>query len=223
MTTFIDETSIAWDYDDLKSKIASWLHRTDLTDEIIDFISLAEDEINTEMRIRLMEVDETVTLASGARTIALPDRYIEPLKLELLHSDGSDDEELHFLSPKQMVINDDAGTACEPDYWTVNGANIEFPNLADQAYTLRFRMLQRFDIANTLTNDLLTHYRGLYLYGALTQASAFMVNDARVGLWKSAYENLKAKVAKKEARNKSMAQLRTEVPGTGYRTNILRG
>lgn len=212
----------AWTYTDLLEAVATWAHRTNLTDQIPDFISLAEDEINTEMRLRLMQVDESLTLASGARTIALPTRYLEPIKLELVIS-GQDNEQLSYVVPAQMVVNASSDAASQPRYWTINGDTIEFPTLADQAYSINFRMLKGFDIATTLTNALLTSYRGLYLYGALMQAAPYMVNDARIGTWQGMYEKLKAKVAKREGRNQALAKLRTDLPGTGPGFNILRG
>jgi hypothetical protein len=208
-------------YTELEAALADWIHRSDLTSRIPDFIALAEDEINTDMRLRLMEVDETVTFSSG-RTVALPSRFLEPIKLSLVYA-GADDEELTYQSPAQMVVNDSVGVACRPLYWTINGDNIEFPNRADTSYTLTFRMLKGFDIASTSTNALLTKYRGLYLYGALVQASAWVGADERIGKWKSMYLNMKKKVNRQEARTKTLTLLQTDMPGTYPRMNILRG
>lgn len=208
-------------YAELLTTIADWTHRSDLTTRIPDFIALAEDEINTEMRLRLMEVDETLTFSSG-RTVALPTRFLEPIKLSLVYA-GADDEELVYQTPAQMVVNDSVGVACRPIYWTINGDTIEFPNRADTSYTLTFRMLQGFDIASTSTNSLLTKYRGLYLYGALVQASAWLGADDRIPKWKSMYLNMKKKVNRQEARAKTLALLQNDMPGTYPRMNILRG
>src|SRR5207237_812083 len=110
-------------YTELTAAVADWVHRSDLTARIPDFIALAEDEINTEMRLRLMEVDETLTFSSG-RTVALPARFLEPIKMALVYA-GADDEDLVYQSPAQMVVNDSVGVACRPIYWTINGDNIE--------------------------------------------------------------------------------------------------
>lgn len=208
-------------YTELVASVADFLHRVDLTTQIADFITLAEDEINADMRLRLMEVDETLTFSTG-RTVALPDRILEPIRLTLVYA-GADDEELVYQTPVQMIVNDSVGVACRPIYWTIKGDNIEFPNRADRSYTMTFRMLQGFDIANTGTNALLTKYRGLYLYGALVQASAFVENDDKIAKWKSMYLNMKKKVNRQEARTKTLALLQNDMPGTYPRMNILRG
>lgn len=217
MTTFIEEVSSAWDYDELKAQVIDWMHRGDLAKKAPEFIALAEDEINTELRIRLMEVEVPLVLAAGARTVALPERFIEPIRLDLVQSDGRA-VELRFLSTGQMG-GAQAG-AFEPEYWSISGENIEFSRHADRDYELRLRMLERFDIAMTGSNALLTSYRGLYLYGALVQASAFIENDQRVPMWIAQYEKLKKRVISKEARSKSLATLRTDLPGLLGRSNF---
>lgn len=217
-TTDISERDYYW----LIDLIQSWLHRSDLAARIPEFITLAESEINTDMRLRLMESDESLTLASGATTVALPARYSEPIRLDVVIA-GQDNRTLTYLTPQQMGIQSTTGSACEPDFWTINGANIQFPAPADQQYTLLFRMLGDFDLATTGTNALLIKYPGMYLYGALLQASIYTVNDERVPGWRSMYESLKDKANRKEARTRTLTTLRHELPGTGRRNNIYRG
>lgn len=209
-------------YTELKASLADWLHRSDLTSQIADFVTLAESEINTELRLRLMEADEALTLTSATRTVALPSRYIEPISLELVIS-GQSNQELTYRQPQQLAINAAAGSTARPEYWTVNGSNIEFPNLSDATYTLKFRMLKGLDLTATSTNAMLSAYPGLYLYGSLLQAAPYMVNDARIQTWKAMYESLKAKISRKEARSKTLARLVTDLPSVRAQSNIITG
>lgn len=209
-------------YAELATTVASWLHRTDLASQIVDFISLAEDEINTDMRLRLMESDESLTLLIDTRTIALPSRFIEPIKLELTFT-GRQNEELTYLTPSQMNPDPSTGAKYQPEFYTINGSNIEFRNSADQSYGVTFRMLKGFDLASTSTNSLLSAYPGLYLYGALLQASAFTINDDRIATWAKMYLNLKTKVNRIEVRTKTLATLRTDMPMGQDRNNIFKG
>ena len=68
-------------YGQLKTAIASWLKRSDLTDIIPDFIGLAESNIRRDVRCRAMEQIATGTLA--ARTLALPTRFLEARNVAL--------------------------------------------------------------------------------------------------------------------------------------------
>lgn len=206
-------------YAQLQTSLADWLHRTGLTSQIVDFIALAESEINTDIRMRLMEVDQTLTLAASATTVALPARFSEPIFLELVIS-GQENVRLKYRTPQDMRTQVGAG---EPTEWTVNGANIEFSYPANQVYTLRFRMLQDFDIATTSTNALLTKYPGIYLYGALLQAAPYMVNDKRIATWERMYEKLMNKANKNEGRVRAKSTMTSDAVGVGSRTNIIRG
>lgn len=209
-------------YSELQTALANWTHRTDLAARIQEFITLAEDELNSELRLRTMESDQTLTLTSGQNTVALPSRYLEPVFLEIVFSGDRENKRLTYQTPDQMALFDSSTVAQEPDYWTINGGNIEFPEPADQTYTLRFRMLRRLDIATDSTNDLLSNWRGLYLYGAMLQAAPYMANDARMITWKAMYDSLLTKVKAKEGRRNIRANLQTEL-ATTHRRNIFQG
>lgn len=210
-------------YGELQTAVDAWLHRSDLTNVIHDFIALAEDELNAELRMRFMEVDETLTLLTGQNTVALPARYLEPVLLEIVWGTTQQNERLIYLTPTQMEVQDSTGVAVEPEYWTINGGNIEFPEPADQDYTLRFRMIRSLDVANDGTNEVLTKYRGLYLYGALLQSAPYIRDDARLASWGAMYATLLRKANNKEARSKTLATLRVDIPLIKSRSNIYRG
>ena len=52
-------------YANLKTNIASYLARTDLTEQIPMFISLAEKRLNRDLRLRQMLQQSTFSLTSG--------------------------------------------------------------------------------------------------------------------------------------------------------------
>ena len=57
-------------YAELKTGIANWLNRTDLTDEISDdFIKLTEADFNAKLRIRAMEQIDSITIDSETETV----------------------------------------------------------------------------------------------------------------------------------------------------------
>ena len=62
-------------YSTLKTTVADWLKRTDLTASIPDFIRFAELRIYREMRVRQMEAALSGTIASGV--LAVPSGYAE--------------------------------------------------------------------------------------------------------------------------------------------------
>ena len=70
-------------YAELKTSIANFLARDDLTDQIPNFIQLAEGRMNRELETREQQKRVTATLTSGDEYIALPTdlREIREVKL----------------------------------------------------------------------------------------------------------------------------------------------
>ena len=203
-------------YSDLKTSVAGWLHHRGLTSQIPDFITLAEASMNRVLRTRTMETDNSLSLASGARTVALPTGFIEPISLRLVIS-GQNRDILTQVQHPQLNINTASTSARQPEYWAINGANIEFPNLADQTYTLSLRMLaSSWALSDSVTtNWLLTNHPDLYLYGTLLQAAPYIKDDARVSTWGSFYAKALKEVQNNAARSKAGVSLITDVPGSG--------
>ena len=56
-------------YSGLKASIADWLNRSDLTNQIDDFIGLAEADFNAKLRIRQMEQIDAITIDSETETL----------------------------------------------------------------------------------------------------------------------------------------------------------
>jgi|CXWL01.1.fsa_nt_gi hypothetical protein len=199
-------------YSELQTTIASWAHNTALTTQIPDFITLAEAAFNRILRLRTMESDNALTLTSGARTVSIPSGYIEPISLRLIIS-GEPYRVLTPRMPQELNINVASTAARRPEYWTINGTNIEFPNLADQTYSLTLRMVTAFSLSNASpTNWLLTNHPDLYLYGSMLQAAPYMVNDSRIPTWKLFYDAALKQVKDNAARSRSIASLITDLP-----------
>jgi len=64
-------------YAELKTSIANWLNRSDLTDEIAnDFIKLVESEYNSKFRIRKMLTSDT-SFTIDSELEALPTGFLQ--------------------------------------------------------------------------------------------------------------------------------------------------
>ena len=64
-------------YSELKTSIANWLNRSDLTSEIAeDFIVLAEKDFNSKLRIRKM-ISTDSSFSINAETVALPTGFLQ--------------------------------------------------------------------------------------------------------------------------------------------------
>lgn len=220
-------------YSDLQDAVAGWLERSDLTERIPDFITLAESRLSRLLDIRVMEFDMAVTGVPGSRFIDLPDGFREAKKLWIVRDWGRDE--------KRNVLASEIATSTvqgEPFYWTVDGTYIAFERPCDQAYNFQIRMLIGLDASQTSAttlllalnasqpaNYVLTNYPDLYLFGALLEAANFLQDDNMAQRFMGRFENALQEARTKENRGKALAPLRTELSAfIGRRTfDIRRG
>ena len=73
-------------YTGLKASIADFLNRDDLTAVIPDFITLAEAQINRDIRHYKMEARSSGQQSSGDEYMQVPSDWIETIRLHLTDS-----------------------------------------------------------------------------------------------------------------------------------------
>jgi hypothetical protein len=204
-------------YAELQAKVAAWNHR-DL-DEIHDFITLAEERINSDLAARLSEVETQLIATPGSRFIPLPPGYISNRGLWMT-TYGSRIEVLYVI-PEMLPVTDSIG---QPRYYTIDGANIAFEYPCDQIHTYDFRYKKGFDIAATLTNDILTRFPGVYLFGALMEAALYARDYDILDKWSARYYVALSGAQNSEFENKTQAFLPVDSTlSQGRQSNIIAG
>lgn len=198
------------DYTWLLTAIADELHRTDLTAKIPDWVRFAESTINRKLNIYAKEIETVMATEPASRFIPLPADFGSPILLQSRQIEPRTD--FIAMEASQLPINDDQPGM--PLYWAVDGENIAFDRPADQAYPLIFRYVQSLYLSEAApTNVLLEKNPDLYLYGALVHSAPYIMDDARIGTWKAMFDDALRQVAAEASRSKSIAPLRTEIPG----------
>lgn len=200
-------------YTELQTAVASWLHRD--VDQIVDFITLAEQHINAVLDSRVGELDASLTATISSRYIALPTGYIKPVSLWLTTYDPR--REIRYIVPSDMSVTT---TSSQPRYYTIDGSSIAFECPADIAYTFTFRYKKRYDIASTSTNDILTNYTGLYLYGALINSCMLTREDST--RFENMYAALMDAFITAESKNYAYATIQSDTITT-IESNIITG
>lgn len=172
-------------YAELKTAVADFLDRDDLSTVSADFVTLAEAQLQRELRHPEMEKRATATI--DARFSAVPSDFLAPIRLHL----STKYRALDLVSLDEMArwraLSDD--TADEPKRYTVVGSEFEFEPTPDDSYTLELyyrRTLPALSDADT-SNWLLTRAPDAYLYGALLQSAPYLQEDARVQTWAALY------------------------------------
>jgi hypothetical protein len=174
-------------YSALKTSVANWLNRTDLTDEIVDFISLTEADFNSKLRIRKMISETTITI--DAETEDLPTGFLQIRDFFIVS--GSTKLPLRYMTPSQMDSIKGTSTTGTPEVYTILGDKLRFAPKPDSTFTATLNFYKKFDAlsdSNT-SNFILSDHPSIYLYGALYHATNFLggIDKMLVQKWQQMY------------------------------------
>ena len=164
-------------YAELKSSVANWLNRTDLTDEISDdFIKLTEADFNAKLRIRAMEQIDTITIDSETETV--PTGFIAVRSFYILSN--STKYPLEYITPANMFETRGGSRTGKPRAYTIESDNetetFRFGPSPDTSYTgylSYYKAISPLSVSNT-SNWMLANHPAVYLYGSLYHASNFL-------------------------------------------------
>lgn len=174
-------------YTELKTSIGDWLNRSDLTNAIPDFISLAEAQVERTLRTRQMIVRANASF--DAQYGAVPADFLETKSLKLTSTNPQ--TPLQFLSI-DALDNEAANytASAKPKFFGVVGGQFRLVPTPDATYTTELTYYAKLTkLSSTVTtNWLLASSPDIYLYGALLQAAPYLQDDARIQVWSSLYD-----------------------------------
>jgi hypothetical protein len=175
-------------YATLQTAIANFLKRDTLTSVIPDFIALAEADFNRKLRTRNQEARETFTLSTQYTDLTTLTNDI--LEIRNIQLNTNPVAFLEYRTPFQLDQEWPHDTVGKPVFFTIHGDELEVKPIPDSSYTAEMTLIAPFAAlsdSNT-TSWLLTNHPDIYLYGALVSAEGYIINDARLVLWKQMYE-----------------------------------
>ena len=177
-------------YAELKTAIAGWLDREDLTNIIPDFIALTESRHRRDFKIRRMETRVTASTVADTEYYSLPDNYVAMRNIQL-NTDPK--TSLEYLTPEIMDRVRGGSSTGKPKAYSIIGNNFQLRPIPDSVYEIEMLYYKYFtplSDSNT-TNDMLTYHPDIYLYGALVEAEPYLQNDKRLQTWASLYDRAK--------------------------------
>ncbi|MEK9897004.1 MAG: hypothetical protein VW518_11360 [Burkholderiaceae bacterium] len=164
-------------YSDLKTSVANYLNRNDLTAVIPDFIRLTEDKLNRELKVRANLARAETTTTSGTEFYDLPSDIIELRNVTYESSNNS--YALSYLSPES--INREYGTYSNgaPKAYTNLGTDIKIAPIPDGAYTINISYYKKLtNLSDSVSsNNILANFPDLYLFGACLEGAVYL-NDS---------------------------------------------
>jgi hypothetical protein len=174
-------------YSELKTSIANWLNREDLTSQIPDFITLAEARFNRELRVNaMMQRDYTVATQDY---VELPDDWLQTVTM-MVTSPTNTYSALEYINAEQYNHLRNDGMTGTPRYYTIIDDNIlllPWPNSNTTVEVVYYGKIPALSDSNT-SNWLLARSPDLYLHASLIQAEAYLQNDERIPLWAASVE-----------------------------------
>jgi len=184
-------------YGELKAAIAGYLHRTDLTTEIIDFITRGEQRIGRDARLVENRILATVTPSSGIA--ALPTRFAEMRRV----STGTGSS-LRILTPVSAHAANNFGSSGNALAYYISGSINLLPS-SDTDIDIDYYEYPEplAGSGDSALRPILTRYENLYINAAMAEASLFIQDYEAYGIWSQRY------VAELQQANKAAAEAYT--------------
>ena len=216
-------------YAELQTAVANWLDRGDLTDRIKEFISLAEARMNRVLRLQLMVNVDTTTLGganklvAGTRDYALPSGYLQMIDFSLTTDPITP---LTYITPEnmnRMWAGSQLGIPVSYTIYSDNSSGTPTPTVKlgpspAGAYTYSMMFYKKIEYLGTgnTTEAMLTDNPDIYLYGALMEAEPFLMNDQRVQLWATAYQEAVANLQEQDNKDRHSGSAMRVMNTGGY-------
>ena len=174
-------------YDELKTNIANFLNRSDLTDQLDFFIDATEAEFNRRLRVK--DMIKRATATADAQYMSLPTDWLEAINVEITSNDFRPlfQQSIESLDVYRKANNNITG---QPIYYAIVDNSLELVPTPDTSYTLQLTYYGTIDAlsSSNTTNFISTGYPDAYLYGALKHASIYLMEDERVPLFTAQFE-----------------------------------
>jgi hypothetical protein len=175
------------DYSSLKTSVANYLARSDLTTQIPDFIRLAEERLARDLRTRKMLVVARANTTAGDPTVGLPTDFLE---MRDMHLRTTPVQSLTYYSPNAFYAGSRTTDSGQPLDYTVLASEIQFAPIPDTAYSVQmlYYAKPQYLSDTNITNSFMANYPDALLYAALGEAEPYLMNDARLQTWAALYD-----------------------------------
>lgn len=174
-------------YDEIKTKVAEYLNRTDLTSQMDMFIDLTESDINKV--IKHQDLIKRANAVAETQYTQLPSDWSRVINVELNTSDHTTllQQSTESLDLKRTSIDNVSG---RPEYFAITDNAIELCPTPDTNYELQltyYANIPELSSTNT-TNVVSDKFPDVYIYGCCKHASIFLMEDERVGMFQTLFD-----------------------------------
>lgn len=173
-------------YGELKSAVADWLVRTDLTQRIPDMVTLARATLNKVLRSPRMVTNADIVVAGGARKGTIPTDMLEPLYVQIKTDEDYPLQHVpieRLIALRQSMLRDQGS----PRFYSIVGASIEVAATPSGSTTLDMAYYQQIPAlsGDSDTNWLFTYDPDILLYATLLHAAPFLDDAAQAAVFEN--------------------------------------
>lgn len=186
-------------YATLQTAIANFLARSDLTAQIPDFITMAEARMNRELETRAQEKRSTAALVAGDEYIALPSDLREIREVKLNTSPLT---VLEYYSPTALDEQFPTAGHAKPRGFSIIGPEMKLRPIPDTAYTAEIVYVGDITPLSVAapSNNILLRSPDAYLYGALAEAYAYLLDETRAAQYMQRFNTALEEIKLDESR-----------------------
>lgn len=179
---------------ELQTSVAGWLNRDDLTDQLPEFIALAEKRFNRSLLVP--EREASVTAAVSSETATLPTDFWGIRSVYVDSAPRDTLEQVSLSDLRELYTADDTG---KPQHYAIQGGDtLVLGPIPSQEYDLILNYYQTIPALgdSQATNWLLTAHPDLYLAGALIEAYIYVRDMDGAMAWEARLQGKMAEIMK---------------------------
>jgi hypothetical protein len=191
-------------FTELKTNIADWLNRTDLTSVIPTFIQLAEARLNRQLRTTNQYTRATVS--SSDQYLSMPTDFLEMRHIRITSPKERDLVEIAAHAINEYTdTNFIASLADSYPRYFVYGQSLRI--IPTPAESITYEMLYYAKVpalsTSNASNWVSTSHPDAYLYYSLLQASPYLGEDERIAIWQAQAERAVAEIQASDDRRRT--------------------
>lgn len=201
-------------YEGLKAAVADYLGRDDMAERIPAFIRLAEQRMNRELRLRVMEKRAFTDFAAGDYGIKLPARRVPGdwnvfMEMRDLVWRGQDGQSVNLSYMPPDLYRVEGRRQGRPKKYTIIGDDLFFSPRADAQGVLELTYYAEIPPLGEAQreNAVLLHFPDLYLYASLVESGPFTRGSAPLEMWTQYYAAARQKADANEQRARFTANI----------------
>lgn len=191
-------------FTELKSNIADWLNRSDLTSVIPTFIQLAEARLNRQLRTTNQYTRATVS--SSDQYLSMPTDFLEMRHIRITSPKERDLVEIAAHQINEYTDTDFLASLADsyPRYFVYGQSLRIIPTPAESiTYELLYYAKVPALSASNASNWVSTSHPDAYLYYSLLQAAPYLGEDERIQIWTQQAERAVAEIQASDDRRRT--------------------